>query len=187
MVIIFAMPKSINKPSENILDEIRKRFTLDPISGLMRNGLTFNGTSRKEDQCCVVEVKGRLLYIHHIVWFLFHNNWPDTFIDHIDGNRNNNWPDNLRAATNIENSQNTRKTSKKTTSQYKGVSFNRGKIQKPWRTYIKQNGQSLYVGSYATEEEAARAYDAKAKELFGEFACPNFGDNNALDRLKKSS
>ncbi len=31
-----------------------------------------------------------------------------------------------------------------------------------------------YLGRYATAEEAARAYDAKARELFGGYAYLNF-------------
>ncbi|MBN1125101.1 MAG: hypothetical protein JXA82_08840 [Sedimentisphaerales bacterium] len=46
--------------------------------------------------------------------------------------------------------------------------------KKYWRTYIRQENRSVYIGKYTTEEEAARAFDKKAKELRGEFACLNF-------------
>lgn len=32
----------------------------------------------------------------------------------------------------------------------------------------------IYLGNYHTPEDAARAYDAKAREIYGEFACVNF-------------
>jgi hypothetical protein len=41
---------------------------------------------------------------------------------------------------------------------------------KPW------HADQLYLGKFLTEEDAARAYDAKAKELHGEFANLNFKD-----------
>jgi len=62
---------------------------------------------------------------------------------------------------------------KPTKTGYKGVSFSGGK-KNPYLAHIGQNGKILYLGIFLTAEEAARAYDEKAKELFGEYACPNF-------------
>ena len=64
-------------------------------------------------------------------------------------------------------------------SKYKGVSwFDRtGK----WVVYIRIQGKQKNVGYFETEEEAARAYDAKARELFGEFARLNFPDREPTE------
>jgi hypothetical protein len=43
-----------------------------------------------------------------------------------------------------------------------------------YRASICHAGKSRYIGYYATPEEAARAYDAKAKELLGSSAHLNF-------------
>jgi hypothetical protein len=43
-----------------------------------------------------------------------------------------------------------------------------------WYGQIKQNGKMLHLGSYATKQEAARAYDEAAVRLHGEFATLNF-------------
>ena len=42
----------------------------------------------------------------------------------------------------------------------------------------KYNHKRLFLGRYKVEAKAARAYDAKAKELFGEFALFNFPEGN---------
>lgn len=43
-----------------------------------------------------------------------------------------------------------------------------------WQAQVKHNRKNVYVGLFNTALEAARAYDEKAKELFGEFAQLNF-------------
>ena len=88
------------------------------------------------------------------------------FIDHIDGNGLNNQRSNLRSCNHSLNAMNSKKRPN-TTSVYKGVSkLSGGK----WKAQIELNQKSLYLGSFITEEEAALAYNQKAKELFGEYA-----------------
>ncbi len=53
----------------------------------------------------------------------------------------------------------------------------RGIVQQPngrWRAACRFNNKTHYLGSYPTAEEAARAYDLKARELHGETAKLNF-------------
>lgn len=54
------------------------------------------------------------------------------------------------------------------TSKYKGVGW--WARDSNWRTKIGFMGKTIHVGYFNTEEEVALAYNAKAKELFGEFA-----------------
>lgn len=93
---------------------------------------------------------------------------PDNkqIVDHIDGNRLNNCIDNLRWATSSENSMNISKKDIYTSSIYKGVCKNK----KSWQASIKLDGKKIHIGIYKTEAEAAKAYNEKALELFGEFA-----------------
>jgi hypothetical protein len=91
-------------------------------------------------------------------------------IDHKNFNGLDNQKANLRICTASQNSRCTRKL-KERTSKYKGVSkIPNGK----WRAIITLYGKQVPLGCFILEEEAAKAYDAKAKELFGEFAYLNF-------------
>jgi hypothetical protein len=55
---------------------------------------------------------------------------------------------------------------------YKGVAFCRKSGR--WRASIRHKNRKYSLGRYSVEEDAARAYDARARELFGEFARLNF-------------
>jgi len=91
-------------------------------------------------------------------------------VDHINRNGLDNRKVNLRTCTLAQNVRN-RKTPKHS-SKYKGVSW--FKITKKWRAYIYPNNKFISLGYFMNEIDAAKAYDNKAKELFGEFACLNF-------------
>ncbi len=95
-------------------------------------------------------------------------------VDHEDHNGLNNQKYNIRLCTNSQNQQNKTSWGK---SRFKGVcvSFVRGKNdkQKKYKTitaYINIDKKRKGLGSFATEELAAIAYNNAAKELFGEFA-----------------
>jgi hypothetical protein len=99
---------------------------------------------------------------------------PHEWVDHVDGDRLNNCRENLRLATNAENQWNRSRNSNNTTG-YKGVFRNPGSKRRPWVAKIGIGGRLQYLGSFATEHEAARAYDRAARRLHGEFARVNLG------------
>ena len=87
-------------------------------------------------------------------------------VDHINGNRADNRRENLRIVTSQQNNFNRGLNSNSTTG-YKGVSY---KIRdNRYQARIKHNGKSIQIGYFLTALEAHVAYEAKAKELFGEF------------------
>jgi hypothetical protein len=92
--------------------------------------------------------------------------------DHISRDGLDNRKHNLRLATHSQNAMN-RKLDRRNTSGYKGVSRN-NQLNR-WQAAIGLSGRKVKrIGFYDTAEEAARAYDEKARELFGEFARLNF-------------
>lgn len=100
---------------------------------------------------------------------------PGQHVDHINGDTLDNQRGNLRICTPGENIRN-QKLHKNNTSGYKGLAKNeKRKHKRPWRATITINRKPVFLGNFATKEEAARAYDAKAKELHGEYASLNFG------------
>lgn len=92
-------------------------------------------------------------------------------IDHKDRNPLNNTRDNLRSSSNSQNGAN-RKSKRNSTSQYLGVHL-QSKYNK-WIASMTYEKKIVYIGCYSKEEEAAKAYDEKAKELHGNFANLNF-------------
>jgi hypothetical protein len=99
-------------------------------------------------------------------------------IDHIDGNGLNNKKENLRFATRSQNAQNKARKNN-STSKYKGVHYaatEKNNLKKPWKSYIQNphTNKKIQLGFFSTEEEAAKAYDEKALEIFGQFAKLNF-------------
>ena len=80
--------------------------------------------------------------------------------------RHHNEIDNLRKATNAQNTFNKSKT-KRNTSGYKGVCWHT-KIGK-WHAQIQFEGQRMHLGYYDDIEEARVAYEAVAKSLFEEY------------------
>lgn len=72
---------------------------------------------------------------HRLAWFYCFEEWPESYIDHIDRDKTNNALDNLREATAFENSRN-RAINKNNSSGYPGV-YKRGS---KWRAEIVIKG-----------------------------------------------
>ena len=88
-------------------------------------------------------------------------------VDHKNHNGLDNRRTNLRAATRSQNIANRKKfrRANKQSSEYKGVWRKDGK----WEAGLRHR----YLGTFSTEQEAARAYNDAAIKLYGEFAQVN--------------
>ena len=112
-----------------------------------------------------VSIKGKkhIIVMHQLIL-----NTPQGFdSDHRNRNTLDNQEHNLRVCTNSQNQYNKKAWGG---SKYKGVHF----YQNRYVAQIQINKKKMYLGRFKTEEEAARTYDKKALELFGEFSNLNF-------------
>lgn len=90
--------------------------------------------------------------------------------DHINGDGLDNRRANLRPANRTQNAANVRMHHDNHTGA-KGVHL--CKTTGRYRAQIREAGARRHLGRFDTLEEAARAYDAAAREAFGEFARTN--------------
>lgn len=95
-------------------------------------------------------------------------------IDHINNNRLDNRRANLRHVTRSQNRMNMR-LYRNNKSGFKGVHHMKTyrNQNKGWRAHIQKDGNGINIGCFNSAIEAARAYNTKARELFGEFASLN--------------
>ena len=93
--------------------------------------------------------------------------WPEYFVDHIDGSRDNDRWLNLREATKSQNAANSRKPNHNT-SGFKGVGWAKNECK--WVAQIKVNGRHFALGYFDDPQVAHAAYVEAAKRMFGEFA-----------------
>lgn len=103
---------------------------------------------------------------------------PNSIIlDHIDRNPLNNQKYNLRPCTRLQNNRNLVLPLGR--SGYRGVAYYHDKrCSNPpcWVVHIRAGGRPIHLGYFDDPVEAARAYDAAAREHHGEFAVLNFPD-----------
>lgn len=111
--------------------------------------------------------RGMKVYMHRLIMKVSERN---VYVDHRDSDGLNNTRSNLRICSAIENGMNQIKR-KPTKLKSKGVSM---QVTGRFSARIKASDKYLHLGTFQTEEDAARAYDEAAKVYYGEFARLNF-------------
>ena len=109
-----------------------------------------------------------ICYTEHSLVFLFHFNYIPDEIDHRNRVKTDNRIDNLRECSRTKNNGNHRKTTRPTSSRFKGVYWS--KNAKKWIAQISMGKTYHYLGLFREEVHAAAAYNGAAVLLFGEFA-----------------
>jgi len=110
-------------------------------------------------------------YLLHRVIYAMHHGVFNHDIDHIDRDKSNNRIENLRPVE--HRGQNTINSPPRSdnTSGYKGVTWHI--TSNKWHSSVFCKGKRHYVGIFDDIHEAAKEYNCKAIELFGEFAYLN--------------
>jgi HNH endonuclease len=121
-----------------------------------KDGLLFYKSTGKEAVCFDnkgykrAHVNGQVYFVHRIVYMMHHGDLPK-FIDHADGNRQNNLISNLRSATSAQNNRN-RSISSRNKSGVKGIYW--AKPNKKWKVQCTVNYKQHHIGYFKEIEEA---------------------------------
>jgi len=101
------------------------------------------------------------VYAHRVVWLLTHGEWPQGEIDHIDRNRSNNRPHNLRVVSHVENCAN-RGLSAANTSGHANISLSSDRQK--WCVNKRLAGRKIAIGRYDTLDQAIAARNSFLQE-----------------------
>jgi len=104
---------------------------------------------------------GRRYKSHRVAWALHTGDWPIDQVDHINGDRADNRIENLREATQRENSRNM-KTPATNTSGVIGVCWD--KKRRRWTAQVKVDGRTVHLGSFTNFDNAVAARAAAEVE-----------------------
>ena len=117
---------------------------------------------RNCDGYIMVEVAGKAVAAHRVVWLMHAGRWPDGEIDHINGVRDDNRIENLRDVTHQTNAENRRRSVRASETGALGVTLTK---DGRYRARICSKGRLLSLGVFGSADEAHAAYVAEKRRL----------------------
>lgn len=155
----------INEDKQNAVsrDDVLSAYDYDPETGIFvrRNTGRPAGTNRAGYVQLVV--CGKQLYGHRVAMMLNTGEWPKDLVDHINGDKSDNRPCNLRVATKAQNGANGHLAAR-AKSQMKGAYYQSNTSK--WRAKCA----NVHLGYFDTPEQAHDAYRAYMRQRHGEYA-----------------
>jgi len=139
-------------------ERLKQVLTYDPLTGdfFRLNGKKAGTLTNKGTVHIMVD---RVAYQAHRLAYVYMGEPLPAIVDHKNRVRNDNRWENLRPATNGQNKMNSVK--------YTGVER---RANGRWTARIRTKAGNVACGTYASKEEAIAAYNAKRRELYGEYA-----------------
>ena len=136
-------------------EQVKNEVSYDPLTGLFtrlkgKGAGKQAGSINKYRHYAYIRILGNRYMAHHIAWLYVYGVLPDGDIDHINRQKSDNRISNLRLVTKSDNQHNLPKK-KSNTSGITGVYFNKHS----WVAQITYKGKVIYLGSFATKQEAA--------------------------------
>lgn len=155
-------------------------FTLDESSGVLtwkERDIPGSWNSRfagkpagtaKGNGHLMVRINSRALLVHRVVFMLATGTDPGTYrIDHINGKRSDNRPENLRLSTQSENVRKRHVLNSNNTSGVHGVHWSAA--ARKWTAQIKVKRQEIYLGVFSSIEDAKTARKKAELRYFENF------------------
>lgn len=159
---------------------LRELLNYDPVTGVFthRKGNRIGEAGRvaghikksKGGGYTIIVLDGECFRAARLAWVYMTGEWPDYDVDHKNLCRSDDRWSNLRLATRSQNMANG-ELRLNNTSGHRGVTWDYDRSK--WRAQVMCNGKNHYCGIFDSIEDAAKARDAKALLLFGDFARAN--------------
>jgi len=152
------------------VEVLKENLHYEPTTGLFtwvkgRSGTKIGniaGTLNK-DGYINIKINCKRYKAHRLAWLYVNGSMPESLIDHINGNKNDNRICNLREATQKQNMRNQSNPQKGNKSGYLGVSFK--KEGSKYAANIRINGKNKHLGYFAAAKDAHEVYLKAKKEL----------------------
>ena len=149
--------------ARSVDEMLRVRIRKDSDGCWVWLGCTHNGYG-------AVTRNGRSLQAHRLVFETLREPIPHgAQIDHRCRNRACVNPEHLRLASQSQNNVNKARRPKGY-SRFRGVTKSPRNLRKPWIAQLTIDGRNTNLGYFATEEEAAAAWQLAARRHYGDFA-----------------
>ena len=141
---------------------VRDLFAVNQFGALIRSIRGTGGRSKVGQEAGSIDASGYIevsiggsaYKAHRIVWLHIHGVWPQGQIDHINGNRRDNRPGNLRDVPAFINCENQRFGRSDSSHGLLGVCYFKGK----WQAQITVRGKQRYLGRFSSAKDAHAAY-----------------------------
>jgi hypothetical protein len=160
---------------EPSVERLKELLSYNPLTGELRWRIDRGGCKAakagdvagtiRPDGYLIISIDGSPCLGHRIVWAIVTGKWPTRIVDHEDTNPSNNKWGNLRIATGSQSAANKNRPTNNSSGK-KGVRRRKDR----YLAQITVNQKHIFLGSFATENEAVAAYDAAALKHFGSFA-----------------